>query len=499
MGAAPPLFLAVDLGAESGRAMAGRVGDGGIVLEELHRFANVPVPLTDRLAWDVDMLLAEVRAGIDAAPEAVSVAVDGWGVDVVLLDAGGTPCAPPRCYRDPITAGILPHVFERIPRAALFARTGIQMMEINTLGQLVAMSRAGAPDLDGATRMLLIPDYLQHRLGADAVSERTNASTTQMLAHDGTWAIDVLDACGLPSHLCAPIVQPGTVVGSVRGRPGMDIVAAGSHDTASAVAGTPLPRDIPAVFISSGTWSLVGMELRAPVLGDTALRCNLSNEHGVAATVRLLRNVMGLWLVQQLRSAFATRDGDAADYATLLHEAEQSPPFVSVVDPDDPAFLRPGDLPAAIAEACVRTGEPKPEGRGALVRAVIESLALRYRWAVDALSLATGVRPAVIHVVGGGSRNALLNRCTADATGLPVVAGPVEATAAGNVAVQAIARGVLGSLEDARTLIARGAGLRRYDPDPGAAPRWEEAYARFCALPGVGTPGAEAPAALQRA
>jgi rhamnulokinase len=487
-----PRFLAVDLGAESGRAVEGVVDADGIALREVHRFANVPVALPDRLAWDVEALLAAVRWGIEASRDAVSVGIDGWAVDVALLRADGTLTAPPRCYRDRLTAGILPHLFERVPRAQLYARTGIQMMEINTLCQLLAMQRDGTPDLDGAAQMLLIPDYLQHRLGADRVSERTNAGTTQMLSSDGSWALDVLQACGLPAALCAPVVEPGAVVGRVRGREDVRVVAVASHDTASAVVGTPLPLGVPAMFISSGTWSLVGMELEAPVLDDTALRLNLSNEHGVGGTVRLLRNVMGLWLVQQCRAAFSREDGGFTDYATLMHDAEQAPPLVTVFDPDDPDFLRPGDAPRAIAAACARTGEPPPRTRGALLRAVVESLALRYRWCLDALALATGTRPRVIHVVGGGSRNALLCRCTADATRLAVVAGPVEASATGNVAVQAIAHGVLGSVAEARALVATRASLEHHEPDARTAARWDEAYARFCALPGAGAPAAAA-------
>jgi rhamnulokinase len=480
-----PSFLAVDLGAESGRAILGRVDADGIALEERHRFATPVLSLPDRRAWDIRALLAGVREGVDAAPDAVSVGVDGWGVDFALLDEDGSLCAPPRCYRDGLTGGILPHLFERIPREALFARTGIQMMEINTLCQLLAMRRDGAPELASAARMAMLPDYLQHLLGAELVTERTNASTTQMLSPDGTWAADVLDACDIPARLCGPMVQPGTVVGRLRGRDDVQLIAVASHDTASAVAGTPLPEGAPAVFISSGTWSLVGMELREPVLSDTALRLNLSNEHGVEATVRLLRNVMGLWLLQRCRAAFAEQDGTARDYGDLMRDAEGAPPLVTVIDPDDPAFLRPGDLPAAVALACDAAGEPRPQSRAALLRTLVESLALRYRWTVEALAVAAGRRPEVIHVVGGGSRNALLCRSTADATGLPVVAGPVEAAAAGNVAVQAIAHGVLDGIADARALIARGSGLRTYEPDPLARSRWDDAYQHFCRLPGA--------------
>jgi rhamnulokinase len=449
----------------------------------------VAVPLPDRLAWDVDTMLDSVRSAIDAVPHALSVGVDGWGVDVALLRADGTLTAPPRSHRDPITAGILPHLFARISREALHRRTGIQMMEINTLCQLLAMVRSGAIDLDGAAHMLLLPDWVQHRLGAEMVSERTNAGTTQMLAPDWAWAVDVMQACDIPAHICAPVVEPGTVVGRVREHGDMRIVAVASHDTASAVVGTPLPGDVPAVFISSGTWSLVGMEVAAPLTTDAALRLNLSNEHGIEGTVRLLRNVMGLWLVQQCRAGF----GGTPDYASLMLDAEHAQPVLTVFDPDDPAFLRPGDVPAAIAAACVRNGEPVPQTRGALLRAVVDSLALRYRWCVEALALATGVQPQVIHLVGGGSRNTLLCRCAADATALPVVAGPVEASATGNVIVQAIADGALGSISEARRLVACDGGLRRYEPQTSiGSSRWDEAYVRFCALPGVGDPRAVA-------
>jgi rhamnulokinase len=489
----PPAFLAVDLGAESGRVVRGSVGASGFDTVEVSRFANRPLALPDRLAWNVTGLLDAVLDGIAATSSVCSVGIDGWGVDVALLRCDSSLAAPPRCYRDPITAGVLDDVDARIPRRRLFERTGIQAMEINTLGQLVAAQRAGLDELREAAQMLLIPDLLLHWLGADPVCERTNASTTQMLATDGAWAGDVLDACGLRRSMCAPVVQPGTVVGRVSarhasrlGRCDAELVAVASHDTASAVLGTPLPPSTPAIFISSGTWSLVGMELHRPVLNRVALACNLSNEQGYGGTVRLLRNVAGLWLLQQCRAAFATEDGVTLDYTTLTDMAARADAFIAVVDPDDAAFLRPGDLPNAVLAACDRTGEARPHDRGTLLRVLLESLALRYRWTIDALRAATGISPAVIHVVGGGSRNALLCRLTADATGLPVVAGPVEATVLGNLVVQAISAGVLGSVVEARGLLAADPSLHTYEPRRDD--RWDAAYVRFCGL--VGVPGA---------
>ena len=489
--AAPPLaFLAVDLGAETGRIVRGELSGGCIEAAEVARFPNRPVALPDRLAWNVTGLLDAVLDGIAAVPEVFSVGIDGWGVDYALLRADGSLAAPPRCYRDPITTGALDDVYALVSRRQLYARTGIQAMAINTLCQLVASRRAALRELDDAARMLLIPDLLMHWLGADAACERSVASTTQMLASDGTWADDVLDACGLRPSLCAPVVPPGTVLGRVGARhaartgdASAALVAVASHDTASAELGTPLHESHPAVFISSGTWSLVGMELDHPVVSDVAFAANLSNEHGYRGTVRLLRNVAGLWLVQQCRAAFAAADGAPIDYAALTAMAAQATPFTAVVDPDDATFARPGDLPVLVRAACTRNGEAVPRDRGTLLRVLLESLALRYRWCVDALRAATGRQPETVHVVGGGSRNALLCRLTADATGIPVVAGPAEATVLGNLAVQMIAAGELSSVAEARRLIAADPALTVYEPQRDE--RWDAAYARFCALVGA--------------
>lgn len=487
------VFVAVDLGGESGRVIAARVDADGIHLDERRRFRTAPDPRRDPLTWDVEAIHETILDGLELTPEATSIGIDGWGVDFGLLGADDALVAPPRCYRDSATAGILPALFERVEPHSLFARTGIQMMEINTLCQLLALRLRDAPELRQARRLLLIPDLLLHWLGADARCERTNASTTQMLDCDGRWADDILAACDVPGELLAPVVEAGVRRGVLEGprvaRLGprtADLVGVASHDTAAAVVATPLPADGTSVFISSGTWSLVGTEVRRPVLSDAALQANLSNEHGVAGTTRLLRNVMGLWLLQECRRSFATEDGTALGYAELVQLAERGRAFTAVVNPDEPAFLRPGDVPGATARACLASGQPPPADRGELLLVLMHSLALRYRWTIDALAHATGRVFTGINIVGGGSRNRLLCQLTADATGLPVTAGPAEATAMGNVIVQAITAGVIADVAEGRRLVAATGGLHSYTPRRDE--RWELGYERFCSLPGVGSP-----------
>jgi rhamnulokinase len=474
--------------------MSASVDESGIRLDERHRFTTAPLTEDGHLVWDVERFHQSILEGLAATPGAVSIGIDGWGVDFALLRGDGSLAASPRCYRDRLTAGILPALFSRIPRRDLFLRTGIQMMEINTVCQLLAMSSSDEPALAAARRLLLIPDLLLHWLGAEPLCERTNASTTQMLGLDGAWAAEVVTAAGVPLTLLPGVVEPGTVRGTLGGDrvPGKvsastALVSVASHDTASAVVATPLPADSDAVFISSGTWSLVGTEMSHPVVDDFALRCNLSNEHGHGGTVRLLRNVMGLWLLQECRRRFRAEDGRWTSYDDLVALAATAPAFAAVVDPDNPAFLRPEDLPRAVAQDCAATGQAPPSNRAALLRVLLESLALRYRWTIEALATASAKRFSAIHIVGGGSRNRLLCQLTADATGLPVTAGPVEATATGNVIVQAIATGHVADVAHGRRLVAAGVELLHYEPR--AEERWERAYARFCALPGVGRPG----------
>jgi rhamnulokinase len=483
----PLRMVAVDLGAESGRAVVGTFDGGRLALEDVHRFPNVPVTLAGTLHWDFLRLFGEVTAGLRRAASGgpvASVGVDAWGVDFGLLDARGRLLANPVHYRDRRTEGILDLACAVVPRAEIYAATGIQLMPINTLYQLFSMVRAGDPLLGQAERLLMMPDLFHHFLAGSAVAEDTIASTSQCLDPvTRDWARPLLERFGIPTGILPPVVAPGTDLGPVRadvaadtGLGGARVVAPGSHDTASAVVGAPLAGPTTA-FLSSGTWSLIGLEMPGPVVNEASLAANLTNEGGVAGTVRLLRNVMGLWLVQESRRALWPA-GDAPSYVELAALAEAAPPFTAFIDPDDERFLRPGDVPARVRAFCDETGQPVPRETGALVRVILESLALRYAVAVDELAGASGHPIEAIHVVGGGSSHRLLCRLTAGATGLPVRAGPVEATAIGNLAVQAIAAGELASVAEARDLVARSFPVTSHDPSGD----WAEARARFAGI-----------------
>lgn len=480
-------FLAVDLGASSGRVMLGQWDGARFALRELHRFANEPVRVLGRLHWDALRLWSEIQAGMARyaaeydAPLA-GVGVDTWGVDFALLDRAGRMIDNPVIYRDPRTDGMIEQVFARVPRREVFARTGIQVMPINTLYQL--MSLAGDPQLDAADTLLLMPDLFHYWLAGVKAVEYTNASTTQLLdCHTRTWAGDLLGRLGLPSHFLPPLVLPGTTLGEVRPdvlaatglRGPIPVIATGTHDTASAVAAIP-GLDARSAYISSGTWSLVGIETDRPIVSEAALALNVTNEGGVAGTIRLLKNVGGLWLVQESQRQWQ-REGHAYSWDELLGQAAQAAPFRSLIDPDAPELLPPGDMPARIRALCARSGQPAPAGVGELVRCCLESLALRYRWVIEALERVAGASIEIVRIVGGGSLNALLCQFTADACGRPVVAGPVEATALGNVLLQAIARGELPDVAAGRRAIAASARQQTYEPRDRAA--WEAAYARF--------------------
>ena len=481
-------YLALDLGAESGRALVGAFDGERLTLEEVHRFPNRPVRVPSGLHWDVLALYAECRAGIAAARRGgplASLGVDAWGLDYALLDARGALLGNPHTYRDARTDGMLAAAFARVPREAIFEQTGIQLIQVNSLYQLLAARRAGDPTLDVAATFLTIPDLMAYWFTGVRACEMTNATTTQCFdPRPGAWAVDLLERLHIPARIFPEVIQPGTVLGRLT-EPGSGtsdaaprVVAPASHDTASAVVGTPLP-DPDRAFISSGTWSLVGMEVPAPIVTPAALRFNLANEGGVAGRTCLLRNVTGLWLVQEIRRALA-RDGHAPSYAELATLARAAEPFVAVVDPDHPDFVRPDDMPAAIRAHCLATGQPAPDDVGSVARTALEGLALRYRWTLDGLERVTGRSVRAIHVVGGGARNGLLCQMAADATGRPVLAGPVEATAVGNVLVQAIAAGRLGSLDEGRALVARSFPADVYEPGPRAS--WDAAYERFLGL-----------------
>ncbi len=488
-------ILAFDLGAESGRAVLGSFDGTKLRLDVVHRFPNGAVRTLDTLHWDALRLHGDILAGLrKCALEhggVDSVGVDTWGVDFALLGRGGTLLGNPRHYRDPHTEGVMEAAFARVPRAELYRKTGLQFLRFNSLFQLLAIQRDRSPLLDAAETLLFMPDLFHYFLTGMKVNEYTDASTSQLLdPSTRDWAYDVLRAFGLPARLAGTLVPPGTVLGPLRtsvavetGLASVPVVVPATHDTGAAVAAVPAATGPSWAYVSSGTWSLVGVELPAPLLGEDALAANFTNEGGVGGTVRFLKNVMGLWLVQECRRAWE-REGKAYDYGELTRLAEAAPPFVSVVDPDDAAFLLPPSMPAALADYCRKHGEPAPADPGSAVRCCLESLALKYRWVLEKLEALTGKRPEVVHVVGGGCQNQLLCQFTADACGRPVVAGPVEATAAGNVLTQALGLGVLGSLAEAREVVRRSFDVVTYEPRDSAA--WEEPYRRLRTYLGEG-------------
>ena len=484
-------FLALDLGAESGRAIIGSLASGRLQLEELHRFANQPVRLPDGLYWDALRLFHEIREGLRLAGRVrglklTGVGVDTWGVDFGLLDSYGELISNPRHYRDHRNNGMMERTFAQVPRAEIFRQTGLQFMQFNSLFQLNAIRHSGAPGLDAAARLLFTPDLLSYWLSGVQKNELTIASTSQFWnPAEARWATELFDSLGLPKRLLGDVVLPGTKLGGltdeIRDACGLGdtgVYATASHDTASAVAAVPASGDAPWCYISSGTWSLVGLELDAPIINDKTLALNFTNEIGVDGKVRFLKNIAGLWLVQECRRAWAL-EGTEYSYDELTVMASGAEPFASVIDPD--SFLEPGSMPARIAELCRKTGQSVPQTPGAFVRACLESLAFRYRHVLESLEGVAGARIETIHIVGGGSKNALLNRFVADATGRTVVAGPAEATAIGNLLVQAIGAGELDGLSGLRAVVRSSFELERIEAK-GASPEWERAYQKYLKL-----------------
>ncbi len=465
-------YVAIDLGAGSGRAFLGQVDDTGLSLGELHRFTYGPRPSAGRLRWNTKALHDGLVAGLAAARTAAaagrsltSIGVDAWGVDYGLIDTAGELVEEPIAYRDPRTDGVMDTVLARVPRAEIFARTGIQFMPINTLYQLAAHMRDG---LAGeAAGVLLMPDLCHLFLSGSRSGEYTDASTTQLLnATTRQWDDELFARLGLPRALMPALVQPGTDLGALRpplqavaGGPAIRVIAPATHDTASAVVGTPL---LPGwAFVSSGTWSLVGVERATPLLTAEAEAANFTNEGGARGTIRFLKNVMGLWVLEGCRREWGSA---APDIDALVAGAGALARPPGVVDVDDLGLLNPASMIAAIRAQLTATGQRVPETPFELARVVFDSLALGYARVIVAIERLTGTPIGGIHVVGGGSRNAYLNQATADATGKPVLAGPVEATAAGNVIVQAVAAGALSSIAEGRAALARAVTLRRYEP-----------------------------------
>lgn len=468
-------FAAVDLGASSGRVMVGRVGPDRFELREVHRFPNRPVRLCGTLHWDILALYAGVLDGLRAAGPVASVGIDSWAVDYGLLDADGALLGNPVHYRDDRTRGVAEQVWKTLPAPELYAATGLQYAPFNTLYQLHAAR--GSAQLASARSALLIPDLLSYWLTGEAGTELTNASTTHLIdPRTRDWSYPTAERLGIDLSLFAPLRRPGDPAGrllpSVLAETGLSgpvpVTAVASHDTASAVAAVPADgRDF--AYICTGTWSLAGMELDAPVLSEESRAANFTNELGLDGTVRHLRNIMGLWLLQE-----CLRSWGEENLPALLDRAAALPALRSVVDAGDPAFLAPGRMPERIAHACRATGQPVPEDPASVTRCILDSLALAHRRAVLDAQRLSGRSVSVVHVVGGGARNALLCRLTADACGLPVVAGPPEAAALGNVLVQARAHG----LPADRALLRRTQPLVRYEPR-GSTAVWDEAAERI--------------------
>ncbi|NKQ35926.1 MAG: rhamnulokinase [Chloroflexi bacterium] len=455
--------LAVDLGAESGRVMAVHFDGNNLEVEELHRFPNVAVAVNGTLHWDFLRLWHDIQAGIERGKslKPASIGVDTWGVDFALLDAQGNLIGNPVQYRDGRTAGMMEQVFAKVSRSEVFAQTGIQFMSINTLYQMMSLVASRSPHLEIADTFLMAPDLLNYWLTGAKVSEFSIATTTQMFnPRTGGWAAEMLDTLGIPSHILPEIVPPGTQLGHYEGIP---VIAPACHDTGSAVAAVPT-QTADYAYISSGTWSLVGLEVPQPIITEAALAANVTNEGGVYGTYRLLKNVTGLWLLQQCRATWAS-EGEEYSYGELVEMAQAVEGKVAVINPDDGRFLSSGNHPQRIRELCRETGQPVPQSKGEVVRVALQSLALTYRNVLAELTAVSNRKIDVIHIVGGGAKNKLLNQMTADATGLPVITGPVEATVMGNALVQLITLGEIQDIRQGRQIVAQMAAQERYEPD----------------------------------
>jgi len=478
---------AVDLGAQSGRVAELTFDGSRISLTERHRFENVPVRVGNRLCWDILSLYREILDGLRATAHEgarpVSVGVDSWAIDFGLLDRSGQLIGNPVHYRDDRRAGAVEDVFAHVPRRELYERTGVQHLPINTIFELGAMARDADPALEIAETLLLVPDLVNHWLCGARTSELTNATTTQCLdPAQHSWAADLLERIGVDQAVMPDLVHPGTVLATLDdgvaadvGLSGTTVVAVATHDTASAVAGTPLTSP-GSVYISAGTWSLVGIEATEPVITDASYAANLTNEGGVGGTFRVLRNVTGLWLVHECRRQWAD-DGLAFSFDELVSLAAAAPRSVAFIDPNHESFSQPGDMPRAIRDFCDSTGQPAPTEPADVVRCIFESLALKHAEVVELLRSATGPELTEIHVVGGGARNELLCRWTADASGLPVLVGPEEATLLGNGLVQLMSLGEVGSVEEARDVVRASFEPTAWEPSDHA--RWLEARERF--------------------
>jgi len=493
----PTNYLAMDIGAESGRAMLGELDGRRLTLSEVYRFPNGPVRLPDGLHWDVLRIWSEVKHSLaqvvrERGDRLVSMGIDTWGVDFGLLDRTGALVSNPYHYRDSRTDGMGEEAFRRMSRKAIYQRTGMPLYPFVSLCQLLSMVVQDAPALSIAQDLLTTPDLLNYWLTGQKRNEFTIACTT--LCYNPRlkdWDALLLERMGVPTRLFSSIVQPATNLGPLLphvaeevglGKGDLAVVAPACHDTASAAAAVPAEGS-GCAWISSGTWSVVGTEIPAPITSEEALAAHFANEGGVCDTFLLCLNVMGLWIVQECKRTWEAQ-GEALSYAELTELASQARPFQAVIDPDYGEFFKPGDMPARIQAYCRQTGQETPEGKGAIVRCVLEGLALKYRWALDRLEKVVGHQLDPLHIVGGGTQNQLLNQLTADATGRQVWTGPVEATALGNILMQLLATGQIDSLQEGRALIRRSFPLDGYTPRTEDQGAWDRAYERLSSLVG---------------
>lgn len=480
-------FVAFDLGAESGRTILGTLQDQRLSMQELSRFPNGMINVLGHLHWDVFRLFEEMKKGLQlCASESInkpeSISVDTWGVDFALLAEDGSFLGLPHAYRDSRTEGMMEEFYGLIPRKRVYQLTGIQMLPFNSIYQLYAMSRVHSPVLQTASDILFMPDVFNYLFTGEMKSEFTFATTTQIYnPTKGDWDEELLGALEIPITKLQEIVLPGTTIGSLHqtvakdtGLAQVPVIACASHDTGSAVAAVPAEGKEWA-YLSSGTWSLLGVEMTHPVLTDEAMSCNFTNEGGVDGTFRFLKNIMGLWIVQQCKKSWDKVT--STDFEQLTRLAEKASPFRFMIDPDNPSFLNPPDMPKAIRRFCDKTGQDVPESHGEIVRCALESLAFKYRFVLEQLRHIYPHTIKTIHVIGGGAKNELLNQFTANATGLPVIAGPAEATAIGNIMVQALGSEYVGSLAEIRKIVRDSFELINYEPRE--IERWGQAYNRF--------------------
>ena len=484
-------FLAADLGAESGRVLIGKFDGEKIELQDVHRFSNGPVRILNSLHWDILRLFSEIKSGIQLAVKEFgtnvkSIGIDTWGVDYGLLDKDDVLLSNPYHYRDNRTDEMMEAVFSKVSRREIFELTGIQFMKFNTLFQLFSMSVNNSSILENARTLLMMPDLLNFWLTGVKASEFTDATTTQLYdPRKLTWSRDIFEKLELPISIMSDIIQPGSEVGKVLpfiqeeiGLPSIPVMAPGTHDTASAVAAVPAQIKEYA-YISSGTWSLMGAEITEPIINEKSREYNFTNEGGVFGTFRFLKNIMGMWPVQECKRQWSS-EGDDYSYEELTRIAAKASPFLSIFNPDHESFLSPGDMPGRIKEFCSSSGQSMPADRGGVIRMILEGLALKYRWTLEKMEETIGYKVKAIHVVGGGCQNNLLNKFTADATGLPVITGPIEATALGNILMQAVGIGSLSSLQDIRTVVGNSFELTTFEP--GEKAQWDDAYDKFIQL-----------------